>query len=171
MSVIVERRSLLTGLMALVAAPAIVKASSLMQVAPTEIWRPKPYQLMELDRITREAVGLFRNSNAFLVGYADHEAQWFEEFGAVGPKIGDTLRIRLPTDYVVSDGPKLSLQEPSGTEINAIYQGSRRWVSRAEFDSRYAVPEIPDNLALAAAAVAAVPVALSKQVTRRFWSK
>lgn len=143
MTVAIERRSVLLGLGALFAAPAIVKASSLMKVAPTEIWRPLPHQLLTIDQITREAVERFVNSNEAIKEMnrqyeADYKfvsgEQWPNEFAAESAKIGDVLRI--------------------------LYQIPKQ-----------PVPQIPDSLAVAAAAVAAMPVLLAKPVTRRFWSK
>ena len=57
----------MAGLGALFAAPAIVKASSLMVVAPTEIITvPAGNSLLTIHQITREACRLFVNSNAFI---------------------------------------------------------------------------------------------------------
>lgn len=78
-----SRRGLLGGLVALVAAPAIVRVESLMALpAPAKIITPEPILwligepsverisggngLWTIDQITREAVSLFRNSNAFI---------------------------------------------------------------------------------------------------------
>lgn len=60
--------------------------------------------------ITREAVDLFRNSNAFLMSV---DRQFDAEFGRAGMKIGQTLRIRLPNDYTVRNGPALQTQDTS----------------------------------------------------------
>lgn len=70
-----SRRGFLTGLTALVAAPAIVRATSLMPIAS-----PKDYLLLNatesyshqtlltLRQITREAIEQWRNTNQFLDG-------------------------------------------------------------------------------------------------------
>jgi len=58
--------------------------------------------------ITREAVLLFLNSNAFI---GNIEKQYDDYFAKTGAKIGDTLRIRLPSDYTVATGPALSVQD------------------------------------------------------------
>lgn len=145
----IERRSLLIGLGALFAAPAIVKASSLMKISAT---------LQPITQLDVLFCSMKVRPEWSVMGY---------QFDAEGAKIGDTLRIRLPADYVVSDGPSLSVQEPSGVMINAVYQGlgaSHVWYEEA-------VPQIPDQLALAPVAIATVPVLLEKPVTRRFWSK
>jgi hypothetical protein len=52
--------------------------------------------------ITREALRLFRNSNAFLKSI---NTEYDDSFARSGAKIGNTLRIRLPNDYTVRTGP------------------------------------------------------------------
>lgn len=66
--------------------------------------------LLTIDMITREAVRLFKNSNLFIMNM---DTQYDGSFAIDGAKIGDTLRIRLPNDYVVTDGPAMSLQSTS----------------------------------------------------------
>lgn len=77
--------------------------------------------LLTIDMITRGAVALFRNSNLFLQNI---DTQYDNAFGIDGAKIGDTLRIRLPNDFVVSDGPALSVQDTSEqyTSLTLQYQ-------------------------------------------------
>lgn len=57
--------------------------------------------LLTLDVITREALRLFINSNAFL---RNVNRQYDDQFAREGAKIGQTLRIRLPNDYTVRTG-------------------------------------------------------------------
>ncbi len=64
--------------------------------------------LLTIGGITREAIRLFMNSNAFI---GNIEKQYDSQFARNGAKIGQQLRIRLPNDYVVSDGPALSVQD------------------------------------------------------------
>lgn len=66
--------------------------------------------LLTINMITREAVELFRNSNAFLMNI---DRQFDPEFGRAGMKIGQSLRIRLPNDYTVRNGPALQTQDTS----------------------------------------------------------
>lgn len=162
-----SRRSLITGLVALVAAPAIVKVASLM---PVNAALQPGNNLLTLNQITREAMRRFRDSNRFI---RDSEGQYYDDrvfyegeqwdkvwleavdnqdvrsgaeinaryqaaFVADGAKIGSQLRIRLPNDFIV-------LNEP--------------------------VPVALGPLALAAAAVTLAPAMLEKPVTRRFWGK
>lgn len=64
--------------------------------------------LLTINTITREAVEIFVNSNAFIKNI---DRQFDEEFGRQGAKIGSQLRIRLPNDYTVNDGPAISIQD------------------------------------------------------------
>jgi hypothetical protein len=63
--------------------------------------------LLTIDMITREAVRLFKNSNLFVMNM---DTQYDGSFAVDGAKIGNSLRIRLPNDYVVTDGPAMQLQ-------------------------------------------------------------
>jgi hypothetical protein len=58
--------------------------------------------------ITRKAIRLFTNSNAFIKNI---DRQYDNQFAVTGAKIGATLKVRLPNDYTVTDGPGLSLQD------------------------------------------------------------
>lgn len=58
--------------------------------------------------ITRKAIRLFTNSNAFIKSI---DKQYDNQFAVAGAKIGATLKVRLPNDYTVTDGPGLSLQD------------------------------------------------------------
>lgn len=64
--------------------------------------------LLTIGGITREAIRLFMNSNAFI---GNIEKQYDSSFAKTGAKIGQQLKIRLPNDYVVADGPALSVQD------------------------------------------------------------
>ncbi len=64
--------------------------------------------LLTTSKITREAVRLFVNSNAFLQNV---NRQYDDQFGKNGEKIGSQLRIRLPNDYTVTKGPAASVQD------------------------------------------------------------
>jgi hypothetical protein len=65
--------------------------------------------LLTIDMITNEAVRLFTQTNAFLRGVS---RQYDDQFARTGAKIGNTLRIRLPNDYVVNTGAAIT---PQGT--------------------------------------------------------
>lgn len=56
---------------------------------------------LTLSGITRKAIQLFRNQNAFLQMI---DRQYDDQFAKTGAKIGSQLRIRLPNDYTVRTG-------------------------------------------------------------------
>ena len=64
--------------------------------------------LLTISMITREAIELFVNSNAFIKNI---DRQYDKDFGKNGEKIGSTLRIRLPNDYTTRSGPAVSVQD------------------------------------------------------------
>src|SRR6266566_6434587 len=64
--------------------------------------------LLTISMITREAIEIFVNSNAFIKNI---DKQFDDEFGASGAKIGNTLKIRLPNDFTVRHGPAVSVQD------------------------------------------------------------
>lgn len=64
--------------------------------------------LLTISQITRMAIPLFVNSNAFIKNL---DRQYDSEFGKNGEKIGSTLRIRLPNDYTTNSGPAISVQD------------------------------------------------------------
>lgn len=169
----IERRSILKCLVGLVAAPAIIKVSSLM---PVNAGLQPGNGLLTIDQITREAVRLFQNNNRMHAEFVRqaHEdyaftsgEQWPDAFAADGAKIGDTLRIRLPNDFVVSDGPSLELSHTADAFAYMTLTRHRQgWLSPEPV-----VPVAFGPLALAAAAVAVAPAVLERPVTRRFWAK
>lgn len=64
--------------------------------------------LLTTSKITREAVRLFLNSNMFIQNI---DRQYDDQFGKAGEKIGSQLRVRLPNDYTVTEGPAASVQD------------------------------------------------------------
>lgn len=77
--------------------------------------------LLTIDMITRKAIPLFINSNAFI---KNMNRQYDDQFARDGAKIGDTLRIRLPNDFTVADGPGASVQSTNEqfTTLTVAYQ-------------------------------------------------
>jgi hypothetical protein len=71
--------------------------------------------------ITREAVMLFKNSNLFIQNI---DTQYSKDFAVDGAKIGDSIRIRLPNDYVVRDGAAASIQDTTeqSTTLTLAFQ-------------------------------------------------
>lgn len=64
--------------------------------------------LLTISSITRMAIPLFVNTNAFIKNI---ERQYDSDFGKNGEKIGSTLRIRLPNDYTTNSGTAISVQD------------------------------------------------------------
>lgn len=92
-----NRRGFLTGLISALAAPAIVRIDNIMPVRQS-IVIPNQNAYLTMQMITREAIQLFKNSNAFIQNI---DSQYDEQFHNV--RIGSRLRIKLPTDYVVNN--------------------------------------------------------------------
>lgn len=103
--------------------------------------------------ITRLAVRLFKNSNNFIKNI---DTQYDSMFAVEGAKIGDTLRIRLPNDYTVADGPALSAQDTNEQSTSLVVQYQRHVdttftaaqlsLSMQDFSERVAAPMM-NNLA------------------------
>lgn len=73
--------------------------------------------------ITREAVRLWKNTNAFIQNI---DQQYDDSYAKVGAKIGSQLRIRLPNDFTVRTGAAAQIQdttEQSTTLVVATQQG------------------------------------------------
>jgi hypothetical protein len=70
--------------------------------------------ILTISMITKEAVDLFRNSNAFIQAL---DRQYDDQFANSGWKIGNALRIRLPNDYVVRTGAAASPQDTTETNV------------------------------------------------------
>jgi hypothetical protein len=107
--------------------------------------------------ITREAVRLWKNSNAFIQNV---DMQYDDSFAVVGAKIGSTLRIRLPNDFTVATGPALSVQdtaEQSTTlvlatqkHVDVAFSTADRTLSLDDYSRRVLAPMV-NNLAGAVA--------------------
>lgn len=80
--------------------------------------------LLTISMITREAVRLFKNSNAF-IGNIDQ--QYDDRFAKAGAKIGTQLNIRLPNDYPVNDGPALNIS-PTNEQKTVLTVATQRHV-------------------------------------------
>ena len=65
-------------------------------------------QIITISMVTREAIEIFVNSNAFL---KNCDRQFDAEFGNSGSKIGSQLRIRLPNDFTVRSGQAIQVQD------------------------------------------------------------
>lgn len=90
------RRGLIRGLGLLLAAPAIVRVSSLMPIRPERalLLPSSRVTLLTMSEITREAVRLFRNSNMFL-------QEMDEQYPNLHKSVSPSLRSRLPNNFSV----------------------------------------------------------------------
>lgn len=103
--------------------------------------------------ITREAVRLWKNSNAFLQNV---DMQYDDSFAISGAKIGSSLRIRLPNDFTVTDGPGLQVQDTSEQSTTLVlatqrhvdvgYSTADRTLSLDDYSRRVLAPMV-NNLA------------------------
>lgn len=64
--------------------------------------------------VTREAVRLWKNSNAFI---RNIDTQYDNQYATTGAKEGTSIRVRLPVDYIVRTGAAASVQDTSETSI------------------------------------------------------
>lgn len=78
--------------------------------------------LLTPQMVTKAAVPLFVNSNAFL---GNIDRQYSDQFAQTGAKIGNTLNIRIPSNYVVSDGPTLAVQDNTQTDTPLTLSNQR----------------------------------------------
>lgn len=109
--------------------------------------------LLTMTAVTKEAVMLFKNSNAFV---SNLDRQYDDRFGVEGAKIGANLLIRLPNDYVVRSGAAISLNdtnEQSTTLVVSTQKGvdvgfttAERTLSMDDYSERVLAPMI-NNLA------------------------
>lgn len=114
--------------------------------------------LLTINMITREAIRLWRNSNAFIQNV---DMQYDDSFAKTGAKIGTALRIRLPNDFTVRTGAAASVQdtaEQSTTLVLATQKGvdvsfstAERTMSLDDYSKRILGPMV-NNLAGAVAA-------------------
>lgn len=113
--------------------------------------------LLTINMITREAVRLWKNSNAFIQNV---DMQYDDSFAVSGAKIGSTLRIRLPNDFTVTTGPALNVQdttEQSTTlvlatqkHVDVSFSTADRTLSLDDYSRRVLAPMV-NNLAGAVA--------------------
>lgn len=105
--------------------------------------------LLTVSWITREALRIFRNSNWFL---RTINREFDDEFGRVGRKIGSTLRIRLPNDYIVRNGPTAVPQSTTEQQTTLVlanqmgvdmsFSSAERELSLDDFSRRIIAPAV-----------------------------
>jgi hypothetical protein len=91
--------------------------------------------LLTVSMITKRAVTMFRNSNAFLQMV---DRQYDEQYRRADFKIGSTLNIRLPVDYVVAVGQNITPQTTVETETPLVV-GTQANVSASFTSSDFAL--------------------------------
>lgn len=109
--------------------------------------------LLTASQITRESIRLLRNSNAFLKLM---NRQYDDQYARDGAKIGSTLKIRLPNDYVVRTGPtavpqdtveqNTSLTVATQKGVDVSFSSVDRTLSLDDFGNRILKPMM-NNLA------------------------
>lgn len=114
--------------------------------------------LLTINMITREAVRLFKNSNAFIMSI---DRQYDDQYAKTGAKIGASLRIRLPNDFTVRTGAAASVQDTSEQNVtmtlatqkgvDVSFSSADRALSLDDYSTRILAPAV-NNLAGAIAA-------------------
>ncbi len=115
-------------------------------------------QLLTINLITREAVRLWKNANAFIQHV---DMQYDDNFAKNGAKIGTSLRIRLPNDFTVRTGPAAQVQDTSEQNttlvlstlkgVDVSFNSVDRTMSLDDFSRRVLAPMV-NNLVGAVAA-------------------
>ncbi len=105
--------------------------------------------LLTIGAITREALAIFRNSNAFI---GEIDRQYDDSFARSGAKIGSTLRIRLPNDYIVRTGPTAVPQDTKenstplvvGTQlgVDVAFSTAERTLNLDDYRDRVLAPMV-----------------------------
>lgn len=112
-----------------------------------------PNSILTTQAVTREALALFLNSNNFVKAV---DKQYDSQFAKDGAKIGNTLKIRLPNDYIVSDGPTLAPQSTvenyttlsitKQKHVDIAFTSAERALNIQDYKERYLEPAM-NNLA------------------------
>ncbi len=108
--------------------------------------------------VTREALALFLNSNWFVKNI---DRMYEGRFGRDGAKIGATLQIRKPNDYIIRSGPTFTPQDTveqyvpltvsSQKGVDISFSSAERALSIQDYRERFLRPAM-NNLAGAVAA-------------------
>lgn len=114
--------------------------------------------LLTLSVITREAVRLWQNSNAFLMNIS---RQYDDQYAKTGAKAGTQLRIRLPNDYTVGTGATIVPQDTTEQSVTmtlatqknvaVAFTAAEKTLALDDFSERVMAPAV-NNLAGAVAA-------------------
>lgn len=106
-----------------------------------------PNALLTPSMITREALRIFKNTNLFL---RNVDTQYDDSFAKSGAKIGDTLRIRLPNEYVTRTGKVATPQDTVERSIpltvatqqgvDVAFSSAERALSLDDYSNRILLP-------------------------------
>jgi hypothetical protein len=133
-----------------------------------------PNSLLTINMITREALRVLHQKLNF-VGSINRE--YDSSFAKDGAKIGDTLRIRLPNQYVTRTGPTLSantdteerqvsLQVATQRGVDLNFQSTELTLSLDDFSSRIIDPA----MAQLAASIEADALTMYQDVSQSNWN-
>lgn len=116
--------------------------------------------LLTSTAITRESIRLFKNANWFVQAL---DRQYSDQFAKSGAKIGNTINIRLPNDYIVRSGPtavpqdtvenKTPLTVSSQKGVDVSFSSVDRSLSLDDFSTRVLAPMMNDLAGAVAADV------------------
>lgn len=105
--------------------------------------------LLTPSMITRYSIPLFLNSNQFLMSV---NRDYDDRFGVEGAKIGAQLRVRIPNDYAVTDGPGLSLQDTieqqvvltvsTQRHVDIAFTTAERTLTIEDYAERFVMPRM-----------------------------
>jgi hypothetical protein len=114
--------------------------------------------ILTIDMITREALRLWKNTNAFMQHVS---SQYDDQYAKTGAKIGATLRVRLPNDYVTRTGPAVNVQNTAEQNttlalatqagVDVSFSTQERTMQLDDYSRRVLAPMV-NNLAGAVAA-------------------
>ncbi|GAJ29729.1 P22 phage major capsid protein family protein [Acidomonas methanolica] len=105
--------------------------------------------LINNSMITREALMLRRNTNDFIQNVS---REYQDQFARAGAKIGATINVRLPNDYVVQDGPTVNPEATAERSIPLVinyrknvpmsFSTQERTLNMDDFSARYIAPAV-----------------------------
>lgn len=163
--IVPSRRGFIAGALALVAAPAIVRAASLMPVKSY----PLCYDDVSMRWVTEYTPDLADIDQLdVLYGKLLPRSEWVtieaDGTGTLPKGTRETVlrRIRFPREYTVTDGPAISVQAITDREL---YRADYDFVKGAQWEKPMSA------LAVAIAAPVVVAKALEVPVSRRFFGK
>lgn len=128
--------------------------------------------LLTISMITREAIRLWKNSNAFIMNI---DRQYDSSFAVDGAKIGTQLKIRLPNDYTVRTGPAASIQDTAEQSttltvatqkgVDVSFSSVDRALSLDDYSERVLAPMINNLAGNVAADIMSGATAISNYVS------